>query len=49
MRDSPAARVFHVTTTSPFLGTRSHQQHWRRADDGRWRFDAHATITGRRR
>ncbi len=42
---SPGRRKFRILLRSPFLGTRSHLQHWRERDE-RWYFDAHATVGG---
>lgn len=43
LKDEPQYRVFEVTMKSPFIGTRSHHQHWRETD-GNWQFDASETI-----
>jgi hypothetical protein len=42
-RDESTRRVFHVSMTSPLLGTRSHDQHWVLVE-GTWSFDPQNTL-----
>jgi|GEM_PF-1691658 len=44
VEESPPFRRYRVTMTSPFIGTRSHQQTWRLLGD-QWCFDPAATLT----
>lgn len=43
LSDEPLRRLYRVSMTSPFVGTREHNQWWRQAN-GEWLFDAVGTL-----